>query len=229
MTHDAPITIELDLGDALGGVPLPPHGRLETTLELELEAMDADPTLEEERPVRHALHAALGALAPRVVPAKTDEVTPEEATSLLRRAQSLFVAGALTPGMVGAADARERFDRALGRAERSRDHAAAAARLRARAARAEGRTDEAIAELKRALHSIYDPVASRAIFAELAELYGAKGEPSEAAYYAKRAGSEPPPPVAPPSERTRAVRPSTRRAPPPPLTPRELAERSRRA
>ncbi|MDQ3037210.1 MAG: hypothetical protein M3Y87_32755, partial [Myxococcota bacterium] len=55
-----------------------------------------------------------------------------------------------------------------------------------------GRTDEAIAALKRALHSVYDPDAARAIFADLAELYQAKGEPSEVSYYAKRAATRGP-------------------------------------
>lgn len=180
MHHELPITVELDLPDLLG-VAGPPR-RPDPTLELALESIDDDITLEEQKPVRHAM---LGALAPGAAPAR--HLSPQEATALLRRAQSLFVSGAMTPGVVGATSARERFDHALDRAEKSPDHAAAAGRLRARAARAEGRVDDAICALKRALHSAYDPAATRAIFADLAELYAAHGERSEADYYAKRA------------------------------------------
>lgn len=182
MNHE-PITVELDLPDLLG-VAGPPH-RPDPTLELALESIEDDTTLEEQKPVRQ-MRAALGALTPRAAPRR--EPSPQEATALLRRAQSLLVAGAMTPAVVGATSARERFDRALDRAEKSADHAAAAGRLRARAARAEGRVDDAISALKRALHSVYDPAAARAIFADLAELYEAAGERSEADYYAKRAG-----------------------------------------
>ncbi|MDQ3037440.1 MAG: hypothetical protein M3Y87_33910, partial [Myxococcota bacterium] len=132
MTHELPITVELDLPDLLGRGAMPTR-RPDPTLELELDALDGDETLEDQKPVRRALHIALGTPASSAASERSDEVSPQEATALLRRAQSLFVAGALTPGVVGAETARERFDRALDRAERSVHHATAAGRLRARA------------------------------------------------------------------------------------------------
>lgn len=87
------------------------------------------------------------------------------------------------------------------------------ARLRAKAAREEGRVEDAITELKRALHATRDRATCRAIFGELADIYASQGERSEAGYYAKRAG-RPAPPV------MRPTRGTAHRVIPPPPPPR---------
>lgn len=218
MRQRTPDTIELDLPDLLARAKTPWAVVREPTVELELEAIDAELGTSDPAPTAPSLIAPPMSAPPPTappVPAASHSVSPQEATELVRRAQSLLVTGALMPGRAGSDDARSRFEHALARAERSRDHAAAAARLRARAAQAEGHVERAIEELKRALHSTYDPAAARAIFGELAELYAAQGERSEAEYYSKRAGSERPPASVP--DRPRSERPtSAHRRPPPP-------------
>lgn len=204
MRRPSPHTMELDLSD-LDGLVTPPgatrplramsaHVAAARTMELDLETIDGDPTLEEAaRPAPRPgaigrLAAWLAAMMPVSQPARTGSVGRREAEDLLRRARSLLAVGALQRDVVGAEDARARFERLLARAELSAEHAAEVARMRAEALRADGAIDDAVLALKRALHLAHEDAEKRAIFARLAEIYAGAGEPSEARYYARRAG-----------------------------------------